>query len=127
MNNNRLKFRAWDSTNKRMFYSAHDYLAVPCMAGKEFSPFVRNTDNTNLELMQWTGLCDVDGGMIWEGDVFYDEYGNSVLVFWNDDLARFECRGINDMDYIDSLQKTDCEKWHRIGNKFEHPQLIEKL
>lgn len=89
-------FRVWDKINKVMIYD-------PILNGADGGVFVVEYGNLvamlkrdNYVLMQFTGLHDVDGKKIYEGDILDDPNGDfksgdsdrSVVTYY-DQYARF--------------------------------------
>ena len=55
-----IKFRAWDKVNNKMYDWKYLF---------SFKSVCGLFDNSNLELMQFTGLLDSSGKEIYEGDI----------------------------------------------------------
>ena len=128
-----LKFRAWitDSETKQkrmsqtfgMFDLQGDFLC---------------TDNVSLKdcpIMQYTGIKDMDGVEIYNGDIVERNSGDSYLVSYGE--GSFECyhrfTGIILLDstmeenYDDmSTGKEQAEKWKVIGNIYQTPELLKE-
>lgn len=72
MNQDRFKFRAWDTEKKKMYIVD----GFTCNWNRDFTT---NTSelvikSTNV-LMQCTGIKDIEGNLVWEGDILeYKEY-----------------------------------------------------
>jgi len=113
-----LKFRAWDKINKRIL--THDLLVVS----------LRNIGKgRQFEYMQFTGLLDKHGKEIYEGDVVVESAprGCKFLVKWDGEVAGFHLERISDKGYFPIHQgSVDLLKDAEIlGNKWEHPELLE--
>ena len=105
-----IKFRSWSKDNKKMLYGND-------LQGRVF--FGNDgvgTIGTSFILMQYTGLKDKNGEMIYEGDIVDFENGYSDEII--EDKGCF--RLINER-YMDDLSHGVV-----IGNKFENPELISK-
>jgi len=117
-----IKFRAWDTTNKRMILEPY----IHFVDGKSFYLDQRSRggkmrSDLEIELMQFTGLLDKNGKEIYEGDI--------VLVCFNDGSiydhpqhVYFEkgsfCVG---MGYL-----SDSKIIEVIGSIYENPELIKE-
>lgn len=78
-----IKFRAWDK-NKKQFISGWTvtgFLSV-------LNPFER-VDISNYEIMQYTGLKDINGKEIYEGDIIKSLYPDNNLVEYSDEQALY--------------------------------------
>ena len=94
--------------------------------------WVRDSDTLNssydvtdeVELMQFTGLYDVNGKEIYEGDIIKHRYFSMkgvAKVYWNDDEACFLAVEPNGTRVI---LRPNSEV---IGNIYENPELLEVL
>lgn len=126
-----IKFRAWDTENRRMLIQDTDFgyistRGVDLLTTNAVSKGLRH--NTNVILLQFTGLTDKNGKEIYEGDIIKskhylpDENGrysfpsnenNSEIrlsiVTWNENAARFD----NTLGEV-------------IGNIYENPELLKE-
>lgn len=121
-----IKFRVWDKEEKSM----HDVCTLGlqhkiCVIEKPMwknGLKIINKSFDDIELMQYTGLKDINGVEIYEGDVVLDKYGPKInmIVKWIDDGFRTIGK-YNSENYVGYI-KESCEV---IGNIYENPELLE--
>lgn len=117
-----IKFRAW--------MEQHKVMQVIFDSTTQESWFI---PNTNLPIMQYTGLKDSSGREIYEGDIV-QKAGNRYLIKWCDKTARYVVevlkayallvRGVEFplWQYVEENGQVNLEV---IGNIYEHPELLE--
>ena len=131
-----IKFRAWDSFNKRMVIDNESVLR-----GLLFNVQSDGALDT-LKFMQYTGLKDKNGREIYEGDIIYWEIDNGVgiesyaaIVQWSENNEKY--KGIYKWivlyieDYLrgqfDALSTPASYNYELqvMGNIYENPELLE--
>ena len=137
-----IKFRAWDKTYKRMNYKVQvgntDYAdqnytcnSIWVDYGDSKSIGWMNADGNGIELMQFTGLKDMNGTEIYEGDIVSFEDDPNGVVKWNSD---FSCWTYWESDHLNTeeevfewsqLIKRDCKHYIVRGNIYENPELLQ--
>ena len=104
----KIKFRAWDNLEKKMYYCI-------IVGKKMISPFV---------YMQYTGLKDKNGKELWESDIIENEHGERWLIVWEGTGFRVALRGNKEAIYApNEYWFNSCKK---IGNIHENPELLEE-
>lgn len=112
-----IKFRAWDVESKSMAFVETLHL------GEKIKPQIKNCKwdwyKRDYKLMQYTGLKDVNGVEIYEGDILYaldnnEEYEEYVGVVEYDSVGCFVTTGFPHVTSDDCFVK---------GNIYENPEL----
>jgi len=115
-----IKFRVWSYIRYKKSY------------GFVYSIGLIANDETleSDELMQYTGLKDMNGTEIYEGDIVSFEDDPAGVVKWNSNFCCYtywESKHINDeyesMDW-NQLLKKDCNHYIVHGNIYENPDLL---
>lgn len=138
-----IKFRAWDKKSKKMrmvdclAFHGNGAFDIPTQGIKLVNVWGKNLledhiilsrEPKEVELLSYTGLKDKNGTEIYEGDVVATEYSDrKFLVFYDIGRGGFSPFAMDDgcgccSDELISIPE-DCEV---IGNKFEHPDLLNK-
>lgn len=106
-----LKFRGWIRYQKRMIYADIDTLNNWSVPYSDWS-----------EVMQYTGLKDKKGRLIYEGDILDYQWKSStrdlLVVEWSNQDACFFIGGVK-TDYAVAYGEV-------IGNIYENPELLSK-
>lgn len=113
------KYRAWHKTKHKMMLFELSELNDSMITKADDGWYLED-----CELMEWTGIADHHGKDIYEGDILGlddpEDASKAVVVFHNAALkAQLVISGI-------IVYSTDWDGWVVIGNKFEHPHLLEQ-
>ena len=137
MGNRIIKFRAWDSVSKIMYYQESltggafaDYDISVIIGFDNHAYLLREDEHGNkiiddnagsLIPMQYCGLKDKNGKEIYESDI--DQDGGRI--FYNESIAAFQIDYGGDVDIADM---EDVDKWMVVsGNIYESPELLNPL
>ena len=109
-----IKIRIWDNVQKKMLYKLSDYW-IFFEDGNTIRPI-----QDHLDIQQFTGLYDIFGKEIYEGDVC--EITNTWTVFKKEVVFKDACfgfQGTNGM-FIPNQDLMEV-----VGNIYENPELLE--
>ena len=124
-----IKFRAWDKENEIYLYNvqdAYDMLSgfVKYDDGENASYdeccFGDFLDNKRYDVEQFTGLTDVNGKKIYEGDILENRKYRSIVKFAG---GKFLADVVGTISRFDLVGETHGSKV--IGNVHENPELLE--
>lgn len=118
------KFRVWDKEENKMinwgdlgFFKNKNDEDLRVLDLTYFPPKFKN-----VKLMQSTGLKDINGTEIYEGDIVENEYDEIYVVKWFDAGFHLEEKYNGGFDYFE-LHFGDNKEV--IGNIYENPELLE--
>ena len=118
-----ITFRAYDTEDNRMHYS-NDKEVIFTIENLGVSLYLDDgTEIVYFKLMQYTGIKDMNGKEIYEGDIVkcINNYNNIVftgVVDFNDCSFRIKEDGITHYCWMDYSIEV-------LGNIYENPELLE--
>ncbi len=135
-----IRFRAWDRKKKTLFpvhelefhKISHDL--TKCVGYDDWDKdgytmhgggIMKYANEERYILMQYTGLTDQDGRDMYEGDLYKIEDNWPVYeVVWNE---KYGCFGLQGRGPFYDFKTIEDRRYviHCLGNKFEHPELLE--
>lgn len=123
-----IRFRAWHGRGKNMFVinermhlqlQGNSWKIIDVSFGSQFmSSWDKDSDNV---LMQYTGLKDVNGKEIYEGDILTTESGYGYVV-WEDAAFAIKSPGSEAVDWVHSSVFNSSEI---IGNIYSNPAFLK--
>ncbi|MBO2724897.1 YopX family protein [Lactiplantibacillus plantarum] len=115
-----IKFRVWDKEDKA--YTANKYLFEIVPDGKAFDlvSAVDFDDSNGLVIEQYTGLKDVNGKDIYEGDILENRKYRSIVKFAS---GKFLADVVGTISRFDLIGETHGSKV--IGNVHENAELLK--
>lgn len=121
------KYKAWDKNKEKFVDLDKEPYVIDLGSGMVIALGNENElseEATNIELLQSTGVVNIQKVEIFEGDVVkthYGEHGRHIGVV-EFSSGKFESIGVKQYWLIHELLDGTCEV---IGNKYENPELIE--
>lgn len=123
-----LKFRAWSTSQKRMYDRVLAGPGDPCSIvwddeRKDWLHF----DEHCGEIMQYIGLDDANGQEIYEDDIIEIEGATAKVVYWEQPPEFGLDASHNEEDWCDDWNLCDDhERMEIVGNVHENPGLLNK-
>ena len=122
-----VKFRVWNKEKKRMITKGVFKVLDAIENGK--------LDRDKFEILQYTGLKDINNREIYEGDIVEFSSGSRSVIFYKRGAVRFsEGFWIDDNSYTNVVdpdfvsmddEEKEILKCKVIGNIYENPELLE--
>ena len=131
----RLKFRFWDEELNKMIYNIYvsdQAIIIPNNKNplhKEHFTDCRiiNPRLAQKHLMQCTGLKDINGDLIWEGDVLKNMDGDISKILFSEEQAEFVRINNGHYELRFSQYKIESISLEKIGNIYENPELLKEV
>lgn len=102
-----------------------DNLVIDDFNDKQFVDTIPITYSVDPETIgQYTGLADMNGNKIFEGDIVWDNYKKERgIVQWDNDTARFI---ITCSKFTVNFNSVWSEELEIVGNVYDNPELIKE-
>lgn len=128
----KIRFKVWNIFEKRMIFPEifdEMYINMEGNVCVVSNGLFIETDN--LVPLLSTGMKDVKGREIYDGDILRDiTYPEeNRFVQWDDQEGGFELVYIDlkdELDYLDAIELTILNEMEYIGNTYETPELMKK-
>lgn len=125
---NKLRFRAWDKSEKKMkrvysikFNEQGEAVSIQDEFADNYETYV-TYDVKYYELLQSTGLFDKNGKEIYEGDIVKNEINEVGYIEWSKCRFNF-CDSVGHF-YLFSIGAR--QPFEILGNIYEHPHLLRE-
>ena len=110
-------FRAYDVQRKCWLYNILINPYGYIYQKKKF--FLKKLNEKKISVYRDTGCKDIDGSLIFEGDIFKDSEGKCGIVFYADEIAAF-LFFVYEENSAYAFGKDLYEKGHIIGNVLDN-------
>lgn len=114
-----IKFRAWDKINKEMF----NVEVIDFQKREVYKEVVSYRKFNDVEVMQYTGLKDMRGKEIYEGDIVIQNNKRHRVIF-DEENARF-CIRDDEFELNVGFTNNNNERMEVVGNIYENSELTE--
>ena len=130
MENSRFKFRVWDKQNECYAYSNNsdvDLLYIETDGNLTYGVYSNNDEDmsyipeSEVIIEQCTGLKDINGKLIYEGDLIKID-ADVAVIKWSDYYARFMLESTEDNFDFETTYAEECEV---VGNIHENKELLK--
>ncbi|OEK58954.1 YopX family protein [Staphylococcus equorum] len=121
------KYKAWDKNKEKFIDLKKESYVIDLGSGMVISLGSENElseEATNIELLSSTGVVNIQKEEIFEGDVVKTHYGVHGRHIGVVEFSSGEFKAIGVKQYWLEHEGLD-GTFEVIGNKYEHPQLIE--
>lgn len=130
------KFRAWDKISKKMFPVMMIDFGQSYVMIEEINGLWCERDFDEIELMRYTGLHDVHGKEVFEGDLtatpfeedgLFEVHMDTVAGVYTKSTSTGKLQFIEDLDSLEELEgfKAEFAEYLEIkGNIYENPDLL---
>lgn len=121
-----IKFRAYVKDKNKIYdVKEIDFVYKLIRFEEEGKPTDTMRMLDQVELMQYTGLKDSNGKMIFEGDILKDNQGQFGKVFYHNDGARFLVNWLFKGGYYET---DSCFGYGEVvGNVYDNPELLKGI
>lgn len=111
-----IRIKAWDPQRKRML-TTPVWVEFRVINGtlRAFNYYPYHGEEQELEILQYTGLSDVNGIPLYEGDI-YKKWGEVCV-----------CESIKEIGYLEHQCLIFDRDFYILGNIYEDPELLEDV
>nr|WP_295763852.1 YopX family protein [uncultured Intestinibacter sp.] len=130
-----IKFRAWHKKLQKILeidsIEMDIYKAgkISTLTGYDKDTWINNINIEDIELLEYTGIKDVDGVEIYEGDIVEKEFMEPWIeekLIGTVEMIEGHWSVVNDKKKIAEYLWDETDIDHVIGNIYENPNLLEE-
>ena len=126
-----IKFRAWSKLLNKMLSHEDLNKTLKDLTKIEYIAGIFLPLNSDVEVMQYTGLKDSNGNEIYEGDIvkIEDYFGEDIIgrVIYDEATAGYVFHKGNERNYFQMTLDLEGYVHYVIGNIYENPELLEEV
>lgn len=123
-----IKFRAWSKLLNKMLSHEDLNKTLKDLTKIEYIAGIFLPLNSDVEVMQYTGLKDSNGNEIYEGDIvkIEDYFGEDIIgrVIYDETTAGYVFHKGNERNYFQMTLDLEGYVHYVIGNIYENPELL---
>ena len=123
-----IKFRAWSKLLNKMLSHEDLNKTLKNLTKIEYIAGIFLPLNSDVEVMQYTGLKDSNGNEIYEGDIvkIEDYFGEDIIgrVIYDEATAGYVFHKGNERNYFQMTLDLEGYVHYVIGNIYENPELL---
>lgn len=123
-----IKFRAWSKLLNKMLSHEDLNKTLKDLTKIEYIAGIFLPLNSDVEVMQYTGLKDSNGNEIYEGDIvkIEDYFGEDIIgrVIYDEATAGYVFHKGNERNYFQMTLDLEGYVHYVIGNIYENPELL---
>lgn len=123
-----IKFRAWSKLLNKMLSHEDLNKTLKDLTKIEYIAGIFLPLNSDVEVMQYTGLKDSNGNEIYEGDIvkIEDYFGDDIIgrVIYDETTAGYVFHKGNERNYFQMTLDLEGYVHYVIGNIYENPELL---
>ena len=130
-----IKFRAWHKKlqkileNDSIEMDIYKAGKISTLTGYDKDTWINNINIEDIELLEYTGIKDVDGVEIYEGDIVEKEFMEPWIeekLIGTVEMIEGHWSVVNDKKKIAEYLWDETDIDHVIGNIYENPNLLEE-
>jgi uncharacterized phage protein (TIGR01671 family) len=122
----KFRFRIWNKENKEMYLSPVEVEHLGSWFDAHLPGSLANKNN--IVIMQSTGLTDIDGGEVFEGDILVRECFCNFYIGWKEGcFVKIPCEKVQRANWSwYPVKQNNIKYWKICGNIYQNPNFIEE-